>query len=412
MGFTIEKGVLKRYRPEPGEIEAVIPEGITRIDTNAFSCQEELISVFIPDSVTKIGERAFADCKNLEHVHFSAHLQSIGYGAFSGCESLTELAFPDSVKQIESLACMGCERLTRIRIPAQLETLGEKVFDGTPWLADYPDDWVIVNGILVKYKASDAVSAVIPDGVTQIAACAFAECESLAQITVLETVRKIRYGAFYGTKWEEDSQGQWSIFNGILYACREYGKHFRIPSHVTSIGERAFSGYSYHTETIAFSENIISIGTWAFGSFRGTLLFTSGDITIAIPCVGGHWQRTESLRVLDFLCCKTQQGREKLFRSIRTAKYKAPLAILLLMRYDSKPAKDYIKTKPMQTLTALIAQDDAASLARVLELGIVTGANIDQCITYAVSQKALQCQTLLLHYKADVIGYSEDMFRL
>ncbi len=57
-GFVIIRGVLYYYSGD--SIDVVIPEGVTRIEIEAFALQEDLESVVIPASVTDIGCNAFS----------------------------------------------------------------------------------------------------------------------------------------------------------------------------------------------------------------------------------------------------------------------------------------------------------------------------------------------------------------
>ena len=54
MSFEIENGILKKYIPESGETEVVIPDGVTRIGKLAFCGCDRLTSITIPDSLTSI----------------------------------------------------------------------------------------------------------------------------------------------------------------------------------------------------------------------------------------------------------------------------------------------------------------------------------------------------------------------
>ena len=47
---------------------AIIPEGIDKIEDNAFSGCKELTSVEIPTSVKSVGSRAFENCTGLTSV--------------------------------------------------------------------------------------------------------------------------------------------------------------------------------------------------------------------------------------------------------------------------------------------------------------------------------------------------------
>ena len=65
MGFKIENGVLENCTEEPGVTVVVVPEGVTKIGSEAFTGLSSLESITLPDSVTQIGWSAFSGCKNL-----------------------------------------------------------------------------------------------------------------------------------------------------------------------------------------------------------------------------------------------------------------------------------------------------------------------------------------------------------
>ena len=58
--------VMAKFKIKDGV--AIIPEGTTEIEDNAFEDCSSLTSVTIPNSVTKIGEEAFNDCSSLTSV--------------------------------------------------------------------------------------------------------------------------------------------------------------------------------------------------------------------------------------------------------------------------------------------------------------------------------------------------------
>ena len=52
--FVIKKGVLEKYTGKGGNV--VIPDGVTRISSDAFPVGPVLTGVTIPNSVTNIGD--------------------------------------------------------------------------------------------------------------------------------------------------------------------------------------------------------------------------------------------------------------------------------------------------------------------------------------------------------------------
>ena len=88
----IVKKILAAAKSEGGKISGfVVPDGITKIGTQAFKDQKELKSVTLPDSVTNIGVQAFQNCDGLTEIVLPSSLTTISQQAFSGCTALTQI---------------------------------------------------------------------------------------------------------------------------------------------------------------------------------------------------------------------------------------------------------------------------------------------------------------------------------
>ena len=62
--FIIKNGTLKKYRGTSSSV--VIPNGVTKIDKDAFWGCDSIKSITVPNSVTEIGSGAFSNCNELE----------------------------------------------------------------------------------------------------------------------------------------------------------------------------------------------------------------------------------------------------------------------------------------------------------------------------------------------------------
>ena len=272
--------LLKSYKDENKEI--IIPDTIGkkkvtaigeycfspaqhRLSENIGAIREKITSVLIPDSVTSIGYGAFEGCSSLTSVTIPDSVTSIGSSAFSGCSSLTSITIPDSVTKIESYAFSGCSSLTSITIPDSVTSIGSDAFENTPWLKNYPKDFVVVkNGCLIKYKGKDSCIS-IPDSVTSIGWSAFEDCKSLTSITIPDSVKSIGYKAFYGCSSLASitiPDSVTSIGDETFQGCKNLTS-ITIPDSVTSIGYNAFYGCS-SLASITIPDSVKSIGYSAF----------------------------------------------------------------------------------------------------------------------------------------------------
>ena len=106
--FVITKGVLDTYTGPGGDV--VIPAGVTKIGSRAFSDRASLTSVTIPAGVTVIRESTFSGCANLTSVTIPGSVKEIDKYVFQGCcPALITPHIPISsiAKEDKPGACVG-----------------------------------------------------------------------------------------------------------------------------------------------------------------------------------------------------------------------------------------------------------------------------------------------------------------
>ena len=113
-----------------------IPRGILRIDDCAFY-HSKLTSIEIPDSVTTIGEEAFSCCDRLTSVEIPDSVTTIGELAFSFCPSLTSIEIPDSVTEIGRWAFDDCNPLLILTVGR--DSYAEQYAEENDIIYIYPD---------------------------------------------------------------------------------------------------------------------------------------------------------------------------------------------------------------------------------------------------------------------------------
>ena len=118
----------------------VLPEGLVRIEANAFQCST-IKSLTVPSSLRTIAQGAFARCKGLKTVRLNEGLTSLGTeerrkdgeeqnGVFEGCE-FESIELPSTLRRIEDCAFRDCLYLLDIRLPDGLEYIGKECFAGS-----------------------------------------------------------------------------------------------------------------------------------------------------------------------------------------------------------------------------------------------------------------------------------------
>lgn len=134
--------------------------GNTRITELVFSSVSS-VGVFSVDS------SAFENCTSLQRVRLCYNITGVTFSAdcFKGCSSLSEIDYRPQNDGIY---------------------LDAAAVAGTPWLESQTDEFVIFNGILVKYQGS-ASDVVLPDDVWIIGRYAFDGCHTVTSVTASES---------------------------------------------------------------------------------------------------------------------------------------------------------------------------------------------------------------------------------
>lgn len=243
--FKIEDGVLKKYIGKSADV--IIPSGITKIKSFAFSKCQDIVNLTVPDSVLQIEPFAISKCKNLRSI-------TIGSGV-SEFENSSFLFF-------------RCESLNSITVN-----------DGNPQFCSIDGNLYTKDGTTLLKCATGRVdkSLVIPDHVTEIADGALSSCNIThlsigAGITSLDAF-KLDHNKKLANITVSSDNPFFSSINGNLYTkdgatLIRYapGKNdfwFNIPKEVTNISDYAFSSSKELTDVV-IPEGVSVIGEHAF----------------------------------------------------------------------------------------------------------------------------------------------------
>ena len=78
----------------------------------------------IPNGIRRIGSCAFSDIPWLRDITVPEGVESIGDGAFEGCKELRQVHLPDSLKVLEDYVFIGCYKLEQINLPRSIQLFG------------------------------------------------------------------------------------------------------------------------------------------------------------------------------------------------------------------------------------------------------------------------------------------------
>ena len=295
-GTIDEDGVLTKYS---GKDEVVIiPDGVTSIGRYVFEGCTNLVGVVIPNSVTSIEDRAFYKCTSLTNVVIPDSVTSIGDGTFCGCTSLTNVVIPDSVTSIGGSTFYGCTSLTSVVIPDSVTSIGRIAFYECESLTSVviPDSVTsIKDGTF--YGCTSLTSVVIPNSVTSIETRAFTLCENLTIVKYDGTLTDW-CGINFASESNPLIEGAVLYIDGkpvtdalipkgvteikaYAFACYTSLTSVVIPDSVTSIGRDAFSKCESLT-SVTISGSVTSIGKDAFSWCKG---LKSVTILTGVKCI-------------------------------------------------------------------------------------------------------------------------------
>ncbi|MBQ9551921.1 MAG: leucine-rich repeat protein [Clostridia bacterium] len=110
--------------------DLVIPNGVTKINMNAFTRCTNITGLTVPAGVTTIDYYAFGGCIGLTDINLPDGLTTINSGAFECCTGLTTVTLPNSITALGSEAFAYCVNLTGINVPDGVPDINSEMFLG------------------------------------------------------------------------------------------------------------------------------------------------------------------------------------------------------------------------------------------------------------------------------------------
>ncbi len=220
--------------------KVIIPEGVKRIDSYAFSMLTALEEVVLPSTLTEIAYGAFYNCTSLKKITFSGenNLKLINKSAFENCDLEGTLELPNGYV-IGDYAFAGNKNLEGIHVAETLQSIGDYAFAGCKKLSD-----VQITAKHVKYGAY-----------------AFTACEALKTFTVNASV--IPAGMFYQAKNLETV-----IIGANVNAIYEYAfRETNVTNFEVASGNTSFKVQTADYVLSADGSTLIAVSPKATGEF-------------------------------------------------------------------------------------------------------------------------------------------------
>lgn len=259
-GFVIVKDILFNYFGCDADVE--VPQGVTYINSFAFTNGDSIRSIVLPDSVTKIGDYAFTFTQNLQSVTMGGNVQEVGTDLF------------DYGAQVAICAPMGsyAEGLAN-ELGLSFVPNGQAK---TP--NNHASDFVIENGVLVQYKGH-AVNVVIPSNVTVIGDRAFVDHQHIRSVVIPDNAKKIGWAAFSGCIALEQVTLPRTLthISGLAFQHCKQLTQIVLPDQMKELGARVFEGCGSLAGNIVIPNCITKIGLNTFAGCANLESITIGD---------------------------------------------------------------------------------------------------------------------------------------
>ena len=247
----------------------------------------DIVSVRIPHTVVYISEYVFGDCASLANIYVDD--SNTEYSDIDGVlfnhektkllqyplgKTQDSYTVPNGVIDINYNAFENCENLKSVTLPESVKAFDFSVFFSCPYLLNiyvsdnnsvYSDiDGVLFNRDktkLIFYPHGREGAYVVPDGVTDIGASAFRDCNSLLSVEFPDSLLNIQSFAFGSCISIENisfSNNLKSLGSSAFENCISL-KNVKFSNNLESIGSMAFSGCSSLAD-IKLPDNIKEIG--------------------------------------------------------------------------------------------------------------------------------------------------------
>ena len=280
----------------------ILPSDTKVIEAEAFANNASLKKVVLPEGITEIQSKAFSGCR-LTEINLPESLKTIASDAFEGCESAEFTVIKDSAAHIWAVN-KGYNALTMEDLGFFFEisentsilskcTSSETVITVPESYRGYP---VTVIGEYAFSYRSNAEKILLPEGITTIGQGAFQECSALSEIEIPAGVKRLPGTAFRNCRALKKitlHQGLESIGYMCFDNCWQLSE-ITLPKGFIEIGTSAFNSCS-SLEKLSLPGSLTTIGGSAF---RSCISLKSLKIPAAVSSIGADAFATHGGKII------------------------------------------------------------------------------------------------------------------
>lgn len=201
-------------------------------------------SYTLPSNVTSISEGAFRECTYLEEFTAGSSILDIPGYCFMNSPALTTVSLASTIKSLGTYSFTNCSSLSSVSMPA-VDTINHYAFAECDSLSDLTTSSVLKTIGNFAYSGCDGITRLtVSSGTTTIGKYAFYNCRNLTEISIASSVTEISEGAFAlcpSLTSVSLKKGLKTVGQYAFVECPAL-KSVRVPSSVTDISKFAF-GY-------------------------------------------------------------------------------------------------------------------------------------------------------------------------
>ncbi|EDS73180.1 hypothetical protein ANASTE_00900 [Anaerofustis stercorihominis DSM 17244] len=288
----------------------IIEEGTAKIEESAF-LNSGMKTISLPSTLKEIGNNVFTNCSNLTDFTVAQNNKTFISidGVLYSKDKKTLIAYPTDkdlnsytvnadTKTISNSAFYGNKQLETIILPKKLKTIGSLAFYNTRSLKSIEIPKNVSSVASEAFYGSVSLSNVTLKGTKTISKNAFAECESLTDVKLSDSLTEIKANAFENCTILKnidlpdsiEIMGA-SVFRGCISLnkvtipksvnyIRDYAfadctglTEVDLSTGVTKINKKAFSNCPKLTKFIAPSYNLGFIGKTVFDDSKNVVIY-------------------------------------------------------------------------------------------------------------------------------------------